>query len=46
MKIRIPVCDLRVTLLPAWSASMKQFIWMAFPLGGGAFKGKFSFAPR
>jgi len=42
--IIIPVCDQRVTLLPAWSASRKALICTGCPLGGGAFGGIASLA--
>ncbi len=43
-KIKIPVWDLRVTRLPAWSASTKHEIRIGFPLGSGAFGGMASAA--
>ena len=33
--IKMPVCDLRVTWLPAWSTSTKQFIVTSVPRGAG-----------
>jgi hypothetical protein len=42
--IIIPVCDQRVTLLPAWLASTKALICTGCPLEGGAFGGIASLA--
>ena len=42
----MPVCDLLVILLPAWSESTKQFTWTGRPLGSGAFGGTSSFASK
>jgi hypothetical protein len=40
----IPVCDHRVTLLPAWLALTKAFICATCPLGSGALGGMASLA--
>jgi hypothetical protein len=39
MKMIIPVCDLLVTLQPAWSASTKHEVTTLLPRGSGALGG-------
>ena len=42
----IPVCDLHVTLSPAWSESTKQRVDTGLPRGGGMSLGNCSFASQ
>ena len=44
--MRIPVCDLHVTVFDAWSASTKQWLDTACPRGGGMSIGTCSLASQ
>jgi len=43
--VRIPMCDLLMTMLLAWSAPIDTKIFTAFPHGSGIFGGGSSLTP-